>query len=480
MGKDLPLQKGIKVDIDITSLNHSGEGVGRYRGIAVFVPFTAPGDKVLAEITELKKNFARGRLISISESSQWRCKPACAIFSRCGGCRLQHLDYQEQLRRKTVMVKDSLARIGHLSTAVVKTTIGMENSWHYRNKVSYHVEEKEGQAILGFYEKGTHQLACYDAGCEVVQSLPWRQADKNTAGCLLVSEKLRKIAGLIEKLLNECQAGGDERVRCRGWLRQVILREAFATGECMVVLVPGADKWPAEKTFVMKLLKSCPEIASIQKLINKNPAKAGFGGTAIVLAGKEFITERLGNLTFRISARSFFQVNPVQASLLYRIALDYAGLSGRETVVDAYSGTGTIALFLAENADRVYGLESISGAVEDARANAVLNGITNAEFRCGEVEKLLPGMAAQGLHPEVIVLDPPRRGCGVAALNAVIAMKTPRVVYISCDPGTLARDLGYLADKGYRVEEVQPVDMFPWTAHIEAVACLERKHNDKL
>lgn len=245
----------------------------------------------------------------------------------------------------------------------------------------------------------------------------------------------------------------------------------------MVVLVTGSGEWPQEKAFVRDLLSLRPGITSMVRNINEGPPGVVLGRENRLLVGREYIADRLGHLTFRISPSSFYQVNPVQTLVLYQKALEYAALTGGETVVDAYSGVGTIALFLASHAKKVHGLEVVPEAVEDARYNAVLNNINNVEFHPGEVEKHLPALAAKGLRPDVVVLDPPRRGCGREALDAVAEMWAPRVVYVSCDPGTLARDLGYLAGKGYHVEEVQPVDMFPWTHHIECVVRLNRKHS---
>jgi len=463
-------QKGDKVEIEITGLTHGGEGVGRHMGIPVFVPFTVPGDKVLTEITEVKKNFARGRLKMICASSRWRRDPACPVFTRCGGCRLQHMDYEEQLRRKTGMVKDSLVRISHLPEVEVKKTIGMEHPWHYRNKASYHTDYKHGKVSLGFYEKGTHS---------VVLDAEEERATRDDPGCLLVDEDLNKVAGVIEALLNKYRVEVYDWRRRRGLLKQVVLRKAYATGECMAVLVTAPGEWPEEKAFAADLSKQLPALTSLLRNIHEGPGGVSLGRENKLLAGREYITDYFENLAFRISAASFYQVNPRQTPVLYNKALEFAGLTGVETVVDAYSGTGAIALFFAGHAGMVHGLEVVPEAVGDAKRNAVLNGINNVEFSRGEVEIILPEMVTRGLRPDIVVLDPPRRGCDVAALDAVIEMDTPRVVYVSCDPGTLARDLSYLAGKGYRVEEVQPVDMFPWTPHVETIIMMTNCGQDK-
>lgn len=459
--KEIPLQKKEKFHLQINGITHAGEGVGRYQGMVVFVPGTVPGESVLAEVVEPKKNYARARLLEVIERSSARCEPRCLNFAACGGCRLQHMDYGEQLRQKTILVRESLARIAGLDGVAVLDAVGMTEPWHYRNKVHYQVENCRQGFTLGFFEESSHTLVpCFGDSCN--------------PGCLLVDRELNELASVIEKLLNNYGKEFSGQKRSGRFFRQVVLRKGFYTGEVMAVLVTGSGEWRQEKVFVDELLSLKPGLSSLIRNINDGPAGVVLGKRNRLLAGRETITDRLGALAFKISPTSFYQVNPAQTLVLYQKALEYAALTGRETVVDAYSGIGTIALFLAGSAEKVYGLEVVPGAVEDARENALLNKIGNVEFYVGEVEKRLPEMAAHSLHPEVVVLDPPRRGCGREALDAVVSMGTPRVVYVSCDPGTLARDLGYLAGKGYRVEEVQPVDMFPWTHHTETVVRIER------
>ncbi|MCL6635064.1 MAG: 23S rRNA (uracil(1939)-C(5))-methyltransferase RlmD [Peptococcaceae bacterium] len=465
-GRRFPLQKTEKFKLRIDGLTHDGEGVGRYRGLAVFVPGAAPGDAVVAEVFDIKKNYARARLVELEEASPARREPECGCFPRCGGCRLQHLDYGEQLRLKTALVRDSLARIGGLAGVNVRTAAGMDRPWHYRNKAHFQVEEGAEKVKLGFYGEGSHTLAAFfgEDGCAV-------------PGCLLVDGELNETAALVERLLNRHGGAPCGRGRRRRFFRHVVLRKGFATGEVMAVLVTGSGDWPGEGAFVKELVSLRPGLASLVRNINDGPPGVVFGKENRCLAGRGYIVDRLGHLAFRISPASFYQVNPAQTLVLYRKVLEYAALTGAETVLDAYSGIGTIALFLAGRARKVYGLEAVPEAVEDARRNALLNNISNVEFHAGEVERHLPRMAAQGMRPDVVVLDPPRRGCGREALDAVADMWPSRVVYVSCDPGTLARDLGYLAGKGYRVEEVQPVDMFPWTHHVECVVLMTNVKN---
>jgi len=457
------LRKNEKIELKITGLTHAGEGVGRWQGLAVFVPGTAPGETVLAGVVELKKNHARARLLEVTGPSPARRRPECGHFSTCGGCRLQHVDYGEQLRLKTALVRDSLARIAGLEGVTVRDTVGMDHPWHYRNKVHFQVAEHGGGYKLGFYEEGSHIMTAF-----------FGEGEAPAPGCLLVERELNETAPVIERLLNKYGGAVSGRKRRGRFFRHVLLRKAFYTGEVMAVLVTGSGHWSGEGAFVRELMALRPGLASLVRNINDGPPGAVLGRENRLLAGREYITDRLGHLTFRISPSSFYQVNPAQTLVLYQKALEYAALTGSETVLDAYSGIGTIALFLARRAQKVYGLEVAPEAVADARENAVLNEIKNVEFYEGEVEGLLPALAARGLRPDVVALDPPRRGCGREALEAVAEMRAPRVVYVSCHPGALARDLGCLAEMGYRIMEAQPVDMFPWTHHVECVIRIER------
>lgn len=462
----LPLKKGENADIVITGLTHEGSGVGRYMDIPVFVPFTAPGDKILAEIIEVKKKYALGSLKKIYTGAQSRRESACPVFTSCGGCSLQQMDYQEQLKWKTDMVRDSLMRIGHLSKFLVSEISGMTCPWHYRNKAAYHVQRRQGKVSLGFYEKGTHRLVI-NPDAESVAC--------HSSRCLLLDEDLNKASEIIEAVLNKYQVETyNPRLR-RGLLKQVVLRKAGATGECMIILVTEAGEWPAEKAVTAELLEHLPAtISLIRSIQHRYKGRGEFKLENRLLAGRKYITDYIEDLVFHISSASFYQVNSSQMLVLYNKVLTNAGLTGKETVVDSYSGIGTIALFLARHAGMVYGLEAVPEAVADARENAILNGIENVDFRCGTVERLLPAMATSGIRPDVVVLDPPRRGCAVAVLEATAEMETPRVVYVSCDLGTLARDLSFLVGKGYHIDKVQPVDMFPWTAHVECCCLLTR------
>ncbi|HBC94543.1 MAG TPA: 23S rRNA (uracil(1939)-C(5))-methyltransferase RlmD [Pelotomaculum sp.] len=453
------IRTGQKAEVLITGITHSGAGVGRYHGLAVFIPGTLPGDKILAEVLEKKKKYAVARLLEILEPSSCRLEPQCVHYAACGGCRLQHAAYEEQLRLKTGLVRDSLNRIGGLGEVVVGMTLGMEHPWHYRNKVHFKVEKRDGRYHLGFYEEGSHHLTDFFSAGSCRQP-----------GCLLVDTGLNQLASLCGTLLDKY--GGEALEREPGFFRHLVLRKAFFTGEMMAVVVTGSRDWPREKDFAGELMAQQPGLTSLVRSIHTGQTGEIMGKEFQLLAGRDAIYDRLAHLTFRISPDSFYQVNPLQTEVLYGKAGEYAALTGRETVLDAYSGIGTIALYLAQHAGKVYGLEVVPAAVEDARHNADINKIRNVEFLAGKAERLLPALARKGLRPDMVVLDPPRRGCAREALDAVIAMELPRLVYVSCDPGTLARDLGYLAGKGYRVGEVQPVDMFPWTQHVESIVLM--------
>ncbi len=458
------IRTGEKAEVLITGITHSGAGVGRYHGLVVFIPGTLPGDKVLAEVLEKKKNYAVARLLEILEPSSCRLEPQCVHYAACGGCRLQHVSYKEHLRLKTGLVENSLARIGGLGEVVVGETLGMEHPWHYRNKVHFKIEKQDGRYQLGFYEEGSHNLTDFFSAGNCRQP-----------GCLLVDTGLNQLASRCGTLLNKY--GGDLE-REPVFFRHLVLRKAFFTGEMMAVVVTGSRDWPREKDFASELMSQQPGITSLVRNIHTGLSGEIMGKEFRLLAGRDAIYDRLAHLTFRISPGSFYQVNPLQTEVLYGKVQEYAALTGGETVLDTYSGIGTIALYLARRAGQVYGLEVVSAAVEDARHNAVLNKISNIEFLAGKVERLLPALARQGLRPDVVVLDPPRRGCAREALDAVIAMKAPRLVYVSCEPGTLARDLRYLAIRGYQVREVQLVDMFPWTPHVETVILMTNSGSD--
>lgn len=458
---DTGLSAGDLVEIKITGLTRAGEGVGRWQGIVVFVPRAIPGERVRAEITVIRKDFTRGRLVEILNRSAARVEPGCRLFGDCGGCALLHMDYLEQLRWKTVQVRESLVRTGGLDQVSVSGTVGMDEPWHYRNKVHFHVGRVAGRLALGYFQRGSHQLVT-DGDAS------------GSPGCLLVQRDLLLVAGRAARILDTLRVPLYNWQEHRGYLRNLVLRRGAATGEIMLVLVTGAERWSGEAEFACRLVECTPAVVSVIRNINTRKSREILGRKNRVRAGKPFIIERLGGCDFQLGPTSFFQVNPEQAARLFEIVARFAGLTGRETVVDAYSGIGTIALLLASRARAVIGLESLELAVADAWENARRNRIKNVRFEQGAVEELLPALAGNGEKVDVVILDPPRRGCAPAVLNALARLRPGRVIYLSCDPATLARDLGRLSNLGFRVLQVQPVDMFPQTHHVETLVGLRR------
>lgn len=452
----IPVQMGQTYLIDITGLGHSGEGVGRYQDFTVFVPGALPGEKVSAKITTVKKTYAVGQLTNVETPSPHRITPECSIYNQCGGCQLQHLTYQEQLNRKRQQVVDAITRIAKLPEVLVHPTLGAANPWYYRNKMQFPVGSKEGKVVVGCYSQGSHDIV------DTEHCLIQHQSNND-----IVREVRKIIAGLRIEPYNE-RTG-------QGIIRHVLGRVGTATGEVMVVLVTASEQLPQRQELIKRITAAIPGIVSLVQNINPKQTNVIMGNKTVTLWGRDTITDKLGEFTFAISARSFFQVNTAQAEVLYNQAVTYAGLTGTETVIDAYCGTGTITLFLARQAAQVYGIEIVEPAILDARQNAVNNKVENAEFIVGDAVDIMPRMYRQGIKPQVIVVDPPRAGCEQKVLETFVNMEPKRIVYVSCNPASLARDLGVLSGMGYVAKEIQPVDMFPWTSHVECVALIVRK-----
>ncbi|KIL37383.1 RNA methyltransferase [Cohnella kolymensis] len=466
----LPVAPGQRAVCEIVGLTHEGEGVGRIEGYTLFVCGALPGERVHVEVMSVGKSFGRARMTELLSPSADRVAAPCPIYEACGGCQLQHLDYAAQLKWKRQLVVDNLARIGKLPVAgessadekmeghpavVVHPTVGMSEPWRYRNKAQVPIGSMEGGLVGGFYEHGSHNIVEMDA-CLI-------QQDANDETVRAVKDAARALG-----------ISAYNRVTGRGLLRHVVVRHAEVTGQRMVVLVTNGRDIPHTQELVGLIRESVPGVTSICQNINTSATPVVFGDETMVLCGEEVIYDEIGDIRFAISPRSFFQVNPEQTKRLYSAAVDYAGLTGEETVIDAYCGIGTISLFLARHAGRVYGVEIVPEAIEDARRNALLNGIHNVEFAVGAAEVVMPQWQKDGISPDVIVVDPPRKGCDAALIATMLELRPPRIVYVSCNPSTLARDLRLLEDGGYRTVEVQPVDMFPHTGHVECVARIQR------
>ncbi|KAF0993815.1 23S rRNA (uracil(1939)-C(5))-methyltransferase RlmD [Geobacillus sp. TFV-3] len=451
-----PVAKNDYYDVTFTDLTHDGLGVAKVDGFPLFVKNALPGERANVKVIKVKKGYGYGRLIELYEPSPDRVEPPCPVYRQCGGCQLQHLSYGGQLKAKEKQVKEVLARIGKLEGVIVHPVIGMKNPWRYRNKAQVPVGGREGGLVAGFYKERSHDIIDMDA-------------------CLIQQEKNDIVVQTVKRLAERYGIPPYDETTHKGVLRHIVARYGAATGEVMVVLVTRTEHLPHEQDIVRAIVRDIPDVKSIVQNINPERTNVIFGAKTRVLWGSEFITDRIGDIQFAISARSFYQVNPEQTKVLYDKALEYAELTGGETVIDAYCGIGTISLFLAKKAKHVYGVEIVPEAIEDARRNAELNSITNVTFEVGAAEDVIPRWYEEGIRADCLVVDPPRKGCDASLLETIIAMKPPRVVYVSCNPATLARDLRILEDGGYRTLEVQPVDMFPHTAHVESVAKLVLK-----
>ena len=450
----IPVSPEEKYEILINNVSHQGEGIGRVENFAVFVPGAIKGEKIEVKITEIRKNFARGKLEKIILPSLNRVKPPCPVFNLCGGCHLQHINYKKQLEMKKEIVENVLSRIGNQNIDVMPI-IGMEIPWRYRNKGHFHLARENENITLGFYQSKSHDLV-------------------PVSRCLLFSQNINSLIKYLEKELTRQKITIYNHKTDKGNFRGIVLRESKYTGEIMIIFITREERWYLDENFLNNLIIAFPQVVSLCQNINKNPKMALFGKEFRILKGKTFIEDHIDSFKFKISPSSFFQVNVLQTEILYKKILEYANLSGKETVIDSYSGTGTISIYLAGKAKKVYGLELQKGAVRDAWANGELNNLSNLKFISGKAESWLYKWIQRGEKAEVIVIDPPRRGCSREVLKNIIKIKPEQILYVSCDMPTLARDIKYITQNGYNIEEVQPIDMFPHTSHIECLVHLTR------
>lgn len=482
----LPVAKNDETVIEIIGMNHDGEGVGRAEGYTLFVAGALPGEKVRVKVLKTKKQYGYAKLLEIITASKDRVAAPCPIYDQCGGCQLQHMSYEGQLEWKRQIVVDNLTRIGKLNVAEMKThpqvdnlssdmedthsagdkpvyegiqvlkTLGMQEPWRYRNKAQVPMGEIDGGLIGGFYAKGSHRIVDMER-------------------CMIQHEHNDEVVERVKQIGRSVGIRAYNEETGKGLLRHVVVKKAFRTGEMMLVLVTNGDSIPHVEAWIHGIREQLPQVTSICQNVNTKKTNVIFGDVTRVLWGSEVIYDYIGDIKFAISARSFYQVNPVQTEVLYGKTVEYAGLTGKETVIDAYCGIGTISLFLAQHAEHVYGVEIVKEAIEDAKKNADLNEITNATFEAGPSEDVIPQWKEQGITPDVIVVDPPRKGCDPRLLDTILEMRPERVVYVSCNPSTLARDLRVLEDGGFKTVEVTPVDMFPHTVHVECCSLLVRK-----
>jgi 23S rRNA (uracil-5-)-methyltransferase RumA len=451
--QEAAIRVGQQMTLTIKSLGINGEGIGYYKRKIVFVEKALPGEVVHAEVTDVKETYAVARLVRVVERSPARVEPPCPVYEECGGCSLQHMDYQAQLASKRELVIESLRKYARLENPPVAETIGMENPWGYRNKAQFQVGRQNGRLVAGLYQTGSHRLVDLES-------------------CRVQHEATNEIVRTARQVMEELGIPAyDERKRT-GVIRTIVARAAFATGETQLTLVTATEEIPRVKELILELRTRLPGLVSIVQNVNRKKTSLVFGDTTRQLWGRPSIAEQLGELSFDLSARAFFQLNPEQTRKLYEEVKKAAGLTGSELVLDLYCGTGTIALWLAPYAREVRGIELIPEAVEDARRNAEKNGAANATFHVGRAEVLMPKWARQGVKPDVVVVDPPRTGLDDALIRSLLEVQPQRIVYVSCNPSTLGKDVAKLLAR-YELVSAQPVDMFPHTSHVECVALLK-------
>lgn len=456
------MQKNDEFILKIEDMGVDGAGIGKADGMTFFVKDAVIGDVVRAKVMKLKKTYGYARLMELLEASPDRVEPKCPYYRQCGGCQIQALSYEKQLEFKERKVRNNLERIGGFSEIPMEPIVGMEESYHYRNKAQFPVgTDKDGHIVTGFYAGRTHTI------------IPNRD-------CALGLPVNREILDLVIDFMEKYHVSAYDEKTGKGLVRHVLIRCGFTSKEKMVCLIINGKSLPHSEKLV-EALREIDGMTSISINCNTGRTNVILGRKTIVLWGQEYITDQIGEISYEISPVSFYQVNPVQTEKLYGLALEYADLHGEENVWDLYCGIGTISLFLAQKAKQVYGVEIIPQAIENAKRNAVKNGIENAEFFVGKSEEVLPefyekeAAAGRKAHADVIVVDPPRKGCDEKLLETIVKMAPDRVVYVSCDSATLARDLKILCENGYELKRARAVDQFCHTVHTESVCLMERK-----
>ena len=452
------------IRMKIEDISSEGLGIGHADGMAVFVKDTVIGDEITAKIIKVKKTYAYGRLMDLVQASPDRTEPVCRVARQCGGCQLQAMDYQAQLRFKENKVRNNLIRIGgfdrELLDRIMEPIIGMEDPFHYRNKAQFPIgTDREERLIAGFYAGRTHSII-------------------DNHDCALGIKENKEILEIVLEHMRRLGISAYNETTGKGLIRHVMIRYGFRTKQIMVCLVVNGRKIPGEKELV-QALTAIPGMTSIALNVNRENTNVILGREIRLLWGQGYIEDYIGEVKYQIFPLPFYQVNPVQTEKLYGTALEYAGLTGSETVWDLYCGIGTISLFLAQRAGKVYGVEILLEAIEDAKRNAALNHFTNTEFYVGKAEEVLPEKYEKdNISADVIVIDPPRKGCEEKVLATMAKMAPQRIVYVSCDCATLARDLKYLCGQGYELKRVRATDMFPMSVHVETVCLLSQRKPD--
>lgn len=449
------LEIGQQIVLTIDDLGSHGEGVGRKDGFTLFVEGALPGESVRVQIVQLQKRYGRGRLVQIETVSPFRIQPPCPLFGKCGGCQFMHLDYSQQLNVKRQRVLDAMVRIGNLTEAKVSPCIPSKHELKYRNKIQLPAKNTPEGIALGLYAVSSHELVPIDS-------------------CLIHCSIGDRVYGEISKIIKRSTMMAYDFATGQGELRHVLVKSSVKLNQVLVVLVTGKKKTELLLSIAKEIMAHCPNVRGVVHNINQQNNNVILGQAYHTLEGSGNIEEQLGDLKFKISPASFFQVNPEQALNLYLQALAFANLSGNEIVLDAYCGVGTLSLFFAREAKSVIGVECVPEAISDAKENALLNSIHNVSFVCSSAEKYISTLKAV----DIALLNPPRKGCDPLLLKGIGKLAPKKIIYISCDPATLARDLALLCSDGYQVVDIQPFDMFPQTAHVETVVHLCRKKQD--
>ncbi len=456
------MKKDDVIEVKIEDMGVDGEGIGKAGGITLFIKDAVIGDVVQAKIMKMKKSYGYARLLEVLTPSPYRVEPKCPVSRPCGGCQLQALSYEKQLEYKENKVRNNLKRIGGFTDIPMEPIAGMKEPYHYRNKAQFPIgRDKEGKLTAGFYAARTHSLIPVDE-------------------CYLGAKINEPILGKILQIMEQEHIEPYDEKTHTGLVRHILIRFGFTTKEIMVCFILNGKKLPKQEKFIAALTE-IPGMTSISVNRNEKDTNVIMGEKTITIWGSDYITDYIGDIKYQISPQSFYQVNPAQTKVLYEKALEYAGLTGTETVWDLYCGIGTISLFLAQKAKKVFGVEIVPQAIADAKKNAALNDITNVDFFVGKAEEVYPSYVSEHKEEakaEVIVVDPPRKGCEESLLSTIVSMAPERIVYVSCDSATLARDLKYLCGHGYELKRVQAVDQFCQTGHCETVVLLSKGAKD--
>lgn len=447
------LNKGQIIQVEIKDVNHMGKGVAKIDNFVVFVDGTITGDIAEVKISETKKNFAIGKLLKVIKNSDKRITPHCSHFEQCGGCQLMHMDYEEQLRYKKKRVISELKRVNiDIEDVVINRTIGMTDPFRYRNKIAFSVAKKDNDIYIGPYEQGTYNTV-------------------DIEGCLIQSKEADKTVNIFKNLMVKYKVDAYDKKLGKGTIRNIVIRNN-RKDELMFIIVSTIQEFKNKDLLVNDLVASNSNIKTVIQNINSKNTNLVMGRKNITLYGDGTINDTIDDLIFTISPETFFQINPIQTEKLYQTAIEYADIKNDEVCFDIYCGIGTISLMAAKHAKKVYGVEIVEQSIINARENAVKNNISNAEFYAGKAEEFLPKLYKQNIEADVVIVDPPRKGCEKEVIDTMISMAPQKIVYVSCNPSTLARDIKMLEEGGYKLKEVQPVDMFPWSVHVETVVLL--------